>query len=191
MMNILGIFDYVSPMGMNHFNSPNDRFEYFKIGSDFSTYLACAWNPIVKIGDFIFCHGGISENIANKYSIENINLFMRDTLYGNIDNLNKALFKELFLDSNSILWNRDFSSDISKQKEDYLTKQLINVFKKFNAKYIVLGHTPSLNGIKTRFNGKVFCIDTAMSEAFGKKYNKNERIHYLEILSVQNKIYLY
>jgi hypothetical protein len=191
LMNILGIFDYVSPMGMQHFNSPNDRYEYFKIGGDFSTYLACAWNPIIKIGDFIFCHGGISANIAEKYSIEKINLFMRDTLYGNADNLNKKIFNELFLDSNSILWNRDFSTDTSKQKEEYSLKELNIVLKKFESKYIVLGHTPSINGIKTRFNGKVFCVDTAMSEAFGKKYNKNERIHYLEILSSENKIYLY
>ena len=35
LMNILGIFDYVSPMGMGHFKSKEERLEYFKIGNTF------------------------------------------------------------------------------------------------------------------------------------------------------------
>ena len=190
LMNILGIFDYVSPMGMDHFNSKNDRYNYFKIGGDFCKYLACAWNPIIKIGDFIFCHGGISYNISNKYTISDINLIMRDTLYGNADNLKKNFFEELFMNTDSILWNRDYSTDVPRNKESALSRHLDKTLKMYDAKYIVLGHTPSLDGIRTKFNGKVFCIDTAMSGAFGRKSNEMDRIHYLEILLDKNKILL-
>ena len=38
------------------------------------------WNPIIKIGKYVFCHGGLSGNIVRKYSIQNINKFMRDYL---------------------------------------------------------------------------------------------------------------
>ena len=189
-MNILGIFDYVSPMGMKHFKNIEGRKEYFKIGNIFCRYLACGWNPIVKIGDFIFCHGGISLNIARKYNIEYINSIMRDTLFGNLYHLNQPYFTELFLNENSILWNRTYSIDLSNDETNRHLLNLKKVLEIYKAKYIVVGHTPQIDGIKSRFNGKVICIDTAMSEAFGKKINKIERIHYLEVI-MNNKIKLY
>lgn len=181
LMNILGCFDYVSPLGMAHFKNKEDRYNYFKIGNNFCKYLACGWNPIVKIGNFLFCHGGISYPIANKYDIEYINYVMRDTLYGNRLHLNKPYFSELFLDPNGILWNRDYSMDISKINEIKQMGFLNKILSKYDVNYIVLGHTPQDNGISVKFNGKVFCIDTAMSEAFGKKKNKIDRIHFMEI----------
>jgi len=192
-MNILGIFDYVSPLGMKHFKDINGRLEYFKVGGIFCKYLACGWNPIIKIGDFIFCHGGINTNIVDKYSIQDINYIMRDTLYGNSNHIRQKYFEQLFLSNNSILWNRDYSSDLSKSIENVKFKNLNYVLNKYNASYLIIGHTPQENGIKNRFNGKVFCVDTGMSEAFGKKNNKNERIHYLEIISnkIENKIVIY
>jgi hypothetical protein len=189
-MNILGMFDYVSSMGMNHFKNIDGRKDYFKIGNIFCRYLACGWNPIVKIGDFIFCHGGININIARKYKIENINFIMRDTLFGNIHHLSQPYFTELFLKEDSILWNRSYSTDLPKNKTQYYSLYLNRILQLYNAKYIVVGHTPQTYGITERFNGKVICIDTGMSEAFGKKLNKNERIHYLEVI-MNNKINFY
>jgi len=181
-MNILGIFDYVSPMGIHHFKNIEGRREYFKIGNLFCRYLACGWNPVVKIGDFIFCHGGISLNIANKYSIENINFIMRDTLFGNSNHIHQNYFSELFLNEKSILWNRDYSTDEKKNCDKHIDK----ILERFKGKYIVVGHTPQSGGISSKYNNRIFCIDTGMSEAFGRKKNKSERIHYLEI--IRNKI---
>jgi len=185
----MGIFDYVSPMGMKHFKNINGRKEYFKLGGIFCKYLACGWNPVIKIGDFIFCHGGINPKIANKYTIHNINLIMRDTLYGNEFHINQPYFNELFLDPDSILWNRDYSVDVTKAKENRELNSLQTILIKYNAKYIVIGNTPQTNGIGVRFNGHVFCVDTGMSEAFGKKkMDKSERIHFLEILNNKNEV---
>ena len=181
LMNILGIFDYVSPMGIYHFKNIKGRKDYFKIGNDFCKYLACAWNPIIKIGDHIFCHGGLSYEISNKYSINDINFIMRETLYGNPNIVNSHIFNELFLDQNSILWNRTWSVNVKKYEENHLNKNLTHILKKYDAKYLVIGHTPQDNGINVKYNGRVYCIDTGMSEAFGKKKNKMERLHHLEI----------
>ena len=191
LMNILGIFDYVSQMGMSHFKTKKNRETYFKPGNDFCKYLACGWNPIVKIGNFLFCHGGISLNISNKYRIEYINFIMRDTLYGNTSHLNTPYFNELFLDNNSILWNRIYSVNLQKIEEFYKEKELNEVLNKYGAKYMVIGHTPQENGINRRFNDKIICVDTGMSEAFGKKLDKNERIHFIEILFNPNKIIMH
>ena len=195
LMNILGIFDYVSPMGLQHFKNKSReknieaRKKYFEIGGDFCKYLACGWNPVIKIGNYIFCHGGINESISKKYSIDEINHIMRDTLYGNSKHLNKNYFNELFLNENSILWNRTYSVNLYPNKEYYENIVIQNILNKYGAKYLVIGHTPQDNGIKSRFNGKVFCVDTGMSEAFGKKKNKNERIHFIKFVNGTKYIY--
>jgi hypothetical protein len=136
-MNILGIFDYVSPLGLKHFNGKEGRRKYFEIGGDFCKYLACAWNPVIKIGDVLFCHGGISLNIANKYSIDQINFIMRDTLYGNIKHIDEPYFNELFINENSILWYRMYSINIPKNMFQKYYYELNQVLKIYNAKYMV------------------------------------------------------
>ena len=187
LMNIMGIFDYVSPKGFQHFKTFQERKDYFDIGNDFCKYLASGWNPIVKINDFLFCHGGIKYNIAQKYSIQYINEFMRNTLYGKKINLYKKEFNEIFMGENSILWNRDFSEDIYETIEH--NEELMKVLKKYNANYIVLGHTPQSNGIKSKYNGHIFCIDTGMSKAFHNNPNEENLVHYLEVNNHKIKIY--
>ena len=39
LMNIMGIFDYVSNLGMRHFNNFNERKEYFKVGGKVLTFM--------------------------------------------------------------------------------------------------------------------------------------------------------
>jgi hypothetical protein len=114
---------------------------------------------------------------------------MRDTLYGNEHHLNNKYFNELFLDTNSILWSRIFS--VNMQNEKNIQPVLDKILKLYDVKAMVVGHTPQENGIKYKFNNKVICIDTGMSEAFGKKKNKNERNHFIEILYSENKINTY
>ncbi len=191
LMNVLGEFSYASPLGLAHFGGAKGRKQFFQPGSSLSKYMACGWNPIVKIGGWLFCHGGISKKVAEKYDIENINLIMRDYLYGNTSHYGRKYFDELFLNSQSILWNRDYSTDHYKSTYDKLNDDLNYVLKKYNAKRICNGHTPQMGGIKHRFNGRVFNVDTGMSEAFGKKNDRLERIHFMEIINDQNKIRIY
>jgi len=186
LMNILGIFDYVSPMGFKHFDGIKGRKKYFEIGGDFCKYLACAWNPVIKIGDILFCHGGISLNIANKYSINEINYIMRDTLYGNSSNLDKGYFIELFLNEDSILWNRRFSCSTLVNKNPNIKNIVKRILDKYNASYMIVGHTPQIDSIKINYNN-VICIDTAMSKSFGK--NNLSRIHFIEIKNNNINIY--
>lgn len=194
LMNIMGIFDYVSPLGFKQFhNNPNLRKEYFKIGGPFCKNLSYFWNPIIKINNYLFCHGGITSTIANKYPINIINNIMRDTLAGNAIHFKQSYFSELFLDnSSSILWNRTFSIENYKSSyyNMYLENELDKIFKKYNVSCLIIGHTPQEGGISYKFNNKVICIDTAMSEAFGKKKNKLERIQHIVIHPVQNKVFI-
>jgi hypothetical protein len=191
LMNVMGQFDYVSPMGLMHYGGHAGRRLYFKPGGTIANYFACGWNPIVKIGGWLFCHGGVSKKIAEKYKIEDINYIMRDYLYGNEEHKNKKYFDELFMNSQSILWNRDFSSDHHQSTYQKLNDDLNTVCKNYQVKRLCSGHTPQMKGIKHRFNGRLFNVDTGMSSAFGKKNDEMERLHFMEIWNDSQKIRIY
>ena len=178
LLNILGFFKYVSPLGIKHFKKGlKERKEYFKPGGTIAKLLAKTWNSIIKIGKFVFVHGGISKFISIKYknNFKVINQLMRLFLLGNTKLYNKNEFKELFLDDTSLLWNREYSmGKLSKKK----CKEIITILKNLKIKYIVVGHTPQSQGINIECN--IWRTDTGMSEAFGKF--SNNRIQLLEII---------
>jgi len=179
LMNIMGIFDYVSNMGMRHFKNFEDRKNYFRQGGEFCKYLACGWNPVIKINNSLFCHGGISKIISHKYNIKQINEIMRSRLYNNKLSMLDQNFQGLFVGENSILWNRNYSNNEAENPR--ILEEIKYVLNRYNCKYMIIGHTPYSEGIKVKYNGHIICIDTAMSQAFGKKRNKLERIHFIEI----------
>jgi hypothetical protein len=171
-MNTQGIFSYVSPLGYKSFNNNSkNRHNYFKPGSTFAKYLSDTWNPVIIIGNNLFCHGGISGQIAYKYTVNEINNIMRNYLRSG--KINKQ-FNELFMHENSILWNRDYYSFD-------LNHELNFVLKKYNCERMLVGHTQQRNGITPKYNNKLWFVDVGMSEAFGKKENKNERIEIMVI----------
>lgn len=178
LLNIIGCFNYVSPMGIKHFKKgEKGRKQYFKPGGIISNIFSNSWNPIIKIGKFIFVHGGINKFLSIKYKnkIKVINQLMRLFLKGHTNLYKKNEFKELFMEDNSLLWNRDFSiGKLNNNKK----KELKKIVNNFDCSYIVVGHTPQEQGIN--IEGCMWRTDTGMSEAFGKfSYN---RIQLLEIL---------
>ena len=141
------------------------------------------FKAIYQVGPWVFVHGGIRPYLSKKYSIEKINKLMFYYLNGNIELENTKNFKELFLEDKSILWYREFSND--KVNCQLLKKSLDNL----NAKYMVVGHTPQDN-INSKCKYRIWRIDTAMSEAFGKRTNDN-RISCMEITDFGRRVNLY
>lgn len=202
LMNIMGIYDYVSPLGIKHFGSVKNRREFFKIGKEFCQYIACSWNVVIKIGTLLFCHGGISLNIASKYNINQINSIMRDYLYGNGAHDKQRYFDELFLNKDSILWNRTHSSINSMPQTPHklysaiLQKnknEILNILHNYGASSLIVGHTPQ-NKISSFYNGLVWCVDVGLSRAFYNKtkhnnynYNYNSNNQSLEITNIYNQ----
>ena len=60
----------------------------------------------MKIGNFLFVHGGFSDKHLTK-SISEINLTMKKFLEGN-NNLYNQDFINYYMAHNGILWNREF-----------------------------------------------------------------------------------
>ena len=68
------------------------------------------------------------------------------------------VFKQLFINNDSLLWNRTFSGDRVNSNALYTSLQLLD------AKYMVVGHTPQEEGINSKCKNRVWRIDSMMSE---------------------------
>lgn len=175
LMNVLGDFSYTSKMGIKHFGGKENRLENFRPGGKIALKMANNRNAILRIGDWVFVHGGMTPRIAQKYKIPEINSLMRRYLNGEEKLEQNKAFRELFLNNGSILWTRRYS------EENPDCKKLEETLKYLGAKRMVVGHTPQ-NKINCKCKNSVWRIDTGMSAAFGKKKNSHERVQVLEIL---------
>jgi hypothetical protein len=183
LMNLQGICDYCSKMGIKRFGSKKKRIEFFKPGNKMAVSMSHIFKAIYKVGPWLFVHGGIRSLLSKKYTIKYMNGLMNEYLLGNIKLEDSKEFQELFLDDNSIFWYRGFSESNVNCK--LLTKSLDNL----DAKYMVVGHTPQ-DCINTKCHNKIWRIDTGMSHAFGKRKN-NKRISAMEITKNGRKVYIY
>jgi len=131
-------------------------------------------NPaVVKLGDTLFVHGGLSEVYA-ALSIEQINRRVADALKTK-DIQPTAIIN----DPVGPLWYRGL---IIRGDADESTRAPIPpgktvalgiddeievVLQAFGVKRIVVGHTPSLSGIIAADKGKLWRTDSAISRAYG------------------------
>ena len=174
LMNVMGNFSYTSPLGLEQYGGAQGRYSLFKPGGPIAQLLSNR-NVIMKVGDWVFVHGGINPYLIKKNSIQSINNYMKAYLIGALNINNNKKFSNLFLDQKSLLWNRDYAEDNVNCNEIYKSLKLLK------AKFIVLGHTPQQQGINHVCNNRVWRVDTGMSEAFGP--NAHNRIQILEILN--------
>ena len=134
---------------------------------------------VVKINDNVFCHGGISEAISKKYSIDEINNVLQLFLTGK-KKYDDPLFQSIY-GSNGIIWFREYSKDNSA------CNQLKNTLENLKATRMIVGHTPQKEGITNRcqqFKKNLWAIDVGLSRAFNTKIN----CQYLVITNNKPKI---
>lgn len=163
LLNTKGNFEYVSKK-----NRVKYRHELFMPGGYYTNILAK--RPIVlKIGDYIFCHGGIKmEHLIMleecERNIYELNYIWSDYMNNEADcMINKYLLNQLIFSSNGILWTRNINGCVNE------------VLNKLKSKYMIVGHTivPEI----TLKDDKIWYVDTGLS----KKYGKNE-FQYLDII---------
>jgi len=127
-------------------------------------------NPaVIKIGDTIFAHGGISEEYA-KLTIDAINSRAARAMAGADDTPQSILNDPL-----GPLWYRGLvmrDSDAESRRgtaglHPTQQQELDAVLAAYGAKRMVIAHTPSLNGIAVTNDGHLFRIDTGMSRYYG------------------------
>jgi hypothetical protein len=111
----------------------------------------------VKIDNLVFIHGGISP----KYASWTINRF-NEAVSAELRDFSR-LEGGVVLDSDGPLWYRG----LAEAPEEELAAHVDRVLENLGARHIVIGHTPSLEGIKPRFGGKVLPIDVGISPSYG------------------------
>lgn len=168
LMNVMGNFRYVSPMGMTDFEGK--RKEMLKPGGKIAKKLACNTNSIVKIGKWVFSHAGVLPEISSRYTIPKFNEKIRNFLLGNTTLNRDSTEVDMF-------WHRNYSNSPAQ------CKAVGNALSDYDSKYMVVGHTVQYNGINADCNNSLWRVDVGMSEAFGSQKIKSRKIQVLEIIN--------
>jgi hypothetical protein len=110
-------------------------------------------NAVEKIGEYVYCHGGISPELAStKLGLSEINRISRQ----NIGKPNEAIVdadaKAIFDLKTGIFWYRGVAKNLISKEE------IISVLQFAGAKRMIVGHTIHTD-ITALYDGRVICID--------------------------------
>jgi hypothetical protein len=112
-------------------------------------------NIIEKIGDWLFVHGGISQQVNETgMSIKRVNNKVRP-LYDK-DGIDSVLVKEkatLFFSDNSPFWYRGYFLAPLATSE-----QVDSTLRQYKVEHIVVGHT-IVDSVSTKYNRRVIAVD--------------------------------
>ncbi len=110
-------------------------------------------NAVEKVGDYVFCHGGISPELAaSGLSLAEVNRISRQYIGREYDEIPDANGKLVFDQKYGIFWYRNAA------KNQLTAEQVALVLTYANAKRMVVGHTLQ-NEITGLYNGQVICVD--------------------------------
>lgn len=174
-MNVLGQFDYVSPLSMQKAGGVQGRRERFQPGGSCAKILAKR-NVVQKIGGLLFCHAGLLPHHLHSVDgqLSSINLLMKRYLLKEMNSDHEFnLLHPLFINEMSILWNRFYLEQMGTEAE----KVLNYVLQHTNSTQMIIGHNP-LKNITAFYNFKLWETDIGLSRAFS-----NEGLEVLEILN--------
>lgn len=153
----------------------NDQYSKYEYLTNFNKEYG-RWiiehNTVIKINNTVFVHGGISKKYS-RWKLKDINKLMRVEL----DEFRKAwkykkapAFKpKIVYIPEGPLWFRG----LSKENQELSVTDVEEILNNLQAKQMVIAHTPqvgsrvSLREHMSRFDGRVWVIDTGISEAYG------------------------
>jgi hypothetical protein len=129
-------------------------------------------NPaIAKVGDTLFVHGGISAEYA-RLSLDAVNRRVAAAMAAGDDGPKSVLDDPL-----GPLWYRGLTGRDPAAEQIRATsppvahltieQELDTILNAYGAKHLVIGHTPSLQGIIIQYDGRLARIDTGNSRYYG------------------------
>ncbi len=154
-------YGVASILGKQHHNLYDDK-------SFIGKWMASK-NTIEMINGNLFTHGGIHPDIL-KYdvSLDDINRISRDNYRKSFFPKPEDSVDQLILSNRKGLsWYRGYFDDKLSQDE------IDNTLEKFNAKAIIVGHTPQWT-VKSLYNKKVFAIDVKHPKDYKDNWPKKE-----------------
>lgn len=163
--NVMGDFRYVSPMGLTDFG--DDRRSAFRPGGPVAVQLACHANAVVLIGSWLFSHAGVTEQVSQSYTPDQVNTHVRKYLVGAVKRLDRHIF--------NMFSHRDYADSSTCTPMGRATGH-------WRVKRMAIGHTVQSQGITNICNGTLWNVDVAMSGAFGRCDVGQRCIAVLEII---------
>ena len=200
LMNVDGNMDYVTYEELIQFsnNSSKNRLiegtenrrKLFSRGNEYAKMLGCTRKVSVIIGNTLFVHGGIIEEISEKYDLNDINKLMTLYLFNTFEGTQVDNYNEIYTKTESSpLWTRFYSTIKSSSICDNIYK---NVMKKLNIERIIVGHTVLKSNKNNICDNKIIFADCHASIAFNSIRNHKLKKFVIEILNdnIINFIYL-
>jgi len=124
-------------------------------------------NVAIKINGIVFAHGGISERFS-KWKLSDINKLAKRELRDFRDA--QLYMKKPTIANPQIVyapegpfWFRGYAL----WEEETYQGDVDKILKNLEAEYMVVAHTPSKETIISKFGGRVWLIDTGISEYYG------------------------
>nr|QFG73823.1 MAG: hypothetical protein [Megaviridae environmental sample] len=184
-MNVQGNTAFVSYENMHAFDgNPNNRIKVFRPGGEMAKFMACTRQSALIIGSWLFMHAGLTKQLAEKYSITELNDVVRRWMLNLLtpENINEILSSER--EGDSPFWNRlfgDVIDNIKKNNGDYTNKckELLDGLETWDVSNLVVGHNiqklqPDNNFINSVCSRKIWRIDTGASRSFQEHAQTNE-----------------
>ena len=149
-----------------------DYHRWFDQNSELGRWLRTK-NAVEKIGDYVFCHGGISMDIVHAgLSIAEINRIVRQNLGKKDCCLESTIANAVFDHKTGVFWYRGLAKNMVPPEE------VAAILSFIGAKKMVVGHT--LQPFPTAFyNGQIICIDMYHEE--------NLRQGFVQTLLIENE----
>lgn len=165
-LNLQGNSAYVRRKYLENARLMGEDFKYwYDRNSELGRWLRTK-NAVEKIGDYVFCHGGISPELAQtRLSLTEINKITRQHLGIPQNEILSASAKAIFDLQTGIFWYRSAAKNLASDAEITYALQYAG------AKRMVVGHTlqPDLTAL---YGGRVICIDLYHEENLRQGFMK-------------------
>jgi len=177
-MNLQGNIKYVRPKYIDLakilFQESDEKKAYLQMMSN--TNILVQWikskNTIEKIGNKLFLHGGISEEILDaNLSIQEMNTIVRNNIHTNLSKEpSENQMTQLVMGRFGPLWYRGMVKSYKEYYKKLDPSSIDAILDFYEVDHIIIGHTVVADEITADFDGKVIRVDIKhSSEKFSGK----------------------
>jgi hypothetical protein len=152
-LNLQGNTEYVQQKYLDNTQLIGEEYKHlFDANSELGRWLRTK-NAVEKIGDFVFCHGGISPELVHaKLSLSDINRIARQNCGKPQELISGASARAVFDMQTGIFWYREAA------KNQLTTEQVDAILAYAGAKRMIIGHT-LVTDLTALYGGRVICTD--------------------------------